>query len=568
MPSTMEFSSLEQGGTKPATAKPDGISAIPQAHPIEKPRPRPIVLGTLLILVTFALYWPVAHYEFLVFDDQPYVTQNVHVNTGLNLANAVWSFTSFHEGNWHPVTWLSHMADCQWFGLKPGPHHLVNVALHAWNVLLLFLLLRRGTGATWRSFFVAALFAVHPLNVETVAWVAERKSLLSMFFSLLTIAAYGWYARSPHWQRYLLIVATFALALLSKPMAVSLPLVLLLLDYWPLARRDDLPIERRWKLLTLEKLPLFLMSAASGAVTIVAQRAGGAIADPTVLTLPMRIQNALISYAAYIGKIFWPSNLSNYYPHPIKPWPWPDVLAAAFVLLAITAATIFFRHSRYLVTGWYLFLITLVPVIGLVQVGRQAMADRYVYFPCIGIFIIVAWGLGDLFSSVAIPPTVPAVAALAVIAALAVATTQYLPYWHDGVKLFSRAAVLAGPPDFTIEEALGDALATAGRPTEAYPHYANACTIAPRFPLCHYNISEILFNHHQLRDALEQVQLAGSLTDNRDLALSCLINSAQIQLALGDYQNAQIQASAALQIDPSNTTALLLRQQALQGSGH
>lgn len=535
---------------------------------VDRVRPHPMILGTLLVLATFALYWPVTHYQFLVFDDQPYVTKNINVNTGLTVPNVVWSFSTFREGNWHPITWISHMADCQWFGLNPGRHHLMNVALHAANVLLLFLLLQRATGALWRSCFVAALFAVHPLNVETVAWVAERKSLLSMLFSLLAIAAYGWYARHPEWKKYLLIVVAFALALMSKPMAVSLPLVLLLLDYWPLARKEDLPFRRRWEQLTIEKLPLFLMSAASCAVTVIAQRAGGAIADPAVLTLPMRLQNALISYVAYVGKLLWPSNLSNYYPHPVKPWPWPDVIAAGFILLAIMAVPFYFKRFRYLVTGCYLFLITLIPVIGIVQVGRQAMADRYVYFPCIGLFIVIAWSLSDLVSSAATPRLVAGLAALCIVLALAIATSRYLPYWHNGVELFTRAATLAGPPDFTIEEALADALASSGRSTEAYQHYANACTIAPRFPLCHYNISEILFNHHQLRDALEQVQLAGSLTDNKDLALSCLINSGEIFLALGDYQNAQVQAAGALEIDPTNTTALLLRQRALQGINH
>jgi len=220
---------------------------------IDNLRQKPILLGALLVLATLLLYGPVTHHEFLTLDDRPYVTKNIHVSTGLNLGNLVWAFASFHASNWHPLTWISHMADCQLFGLNSGAHHLVNVALHAANVLLLFWLLQRATGAVWRSFFVAALFAVHPLNVETVAWVAQRKSLLCTLFSLLTIAAYGWYARRPDWKKYLVIIAAFALALLSKPMAVSLPLVLLLLDYWPLERYEDLPFRRKWARLSLEK---------------------------------------------------------------------------------------------------------------------------------------------------------------------------------------------------------------------------------------------------------------------------------------------------------------------------
>ena len=530
-------------------------------------RSKRVLLGALLVLATFSLYWRVVHYEFLVFDDQPYVTRNIHVNTGLNPGNAVRSFTTFDEGNWHPVTWLSHMADCQWFGLRPGPHHLVNVALHAANVLLLFLLLQRATGAVWRSLFVAALFAVHPLNVETVAWVAERKSLLSALFSLVTIAAYGWYVRLPGWKRYFLVVIAFALALMSKPMAVSLPLVLLLLDYWPLERHENLPFGRRWATLSIEKLPLFLMSAASSTVTMIAQRAGGTIADSSALHVSVRIENAIISYPAYVGKTIWPSNLSVFYPHPERLWPLSDIIAAAVILIAITAVPTYFHRIRYLVMGWSLFLITLVPVIGLVQVGSQAMADRYAYIPCIGLFIIVAWGLGDLVSAAAIPRVIPALAASSVILAFVIATSIYLPYWQNGVQLFTRAALVADRPDYEIEEALADALATVGRDSEAYKHYGAACTLQPHYAFCHYNMALILLNRHQLRDALAQFETAGSLTGNGGMALSCLINSGEILLGLGDNRAAQMRLAAALQIDPRNDMALRLQQRALNQEG-
>ncbi len=530
---------------------------------VARVRQQPMLLGLLLVFVTLFLYCRVAHYEFLIFDDNPYVTQKIHVNTGLKLGNAIWAFTSFHEGNWHPITWLSHMADCQLFGLKSGPHHLVNVALHAANVLLLFWLLQSATGATARSFFVAALFAVHPLNVETVAWVAERKSLLSALFSLLTIAAYGWYVSRPGWKKYMVVVAAFALALMSKPMAVSLPFVLLLLDYWPLQRYGNLPLQAKWVRLATEKLPLFVMSAASSVVTIIAQRSGGAMADTVALPLSVRLGNAIVSYVAYIGKTVWPSSLSVFYPHPEHAWPLSDVIAAAVILIAITVAVFFLHRARYLAMGWCLFVITLIPVIGIVQVGRQAMADRYVYLPCIGLFIIVAWGLVDLLSATAVPPVVTVAVALALISALALATNSYLPYWQNGVKLFTRAAFVANRPDYTIEEALGDSLAAAGRDTEAYQHYGAACTLVPTYPLCHYNISEILFNRRQFRDALEQLNITVSLTDNKDLALSCLINSGKILLVLGDYHTAQLRLAAALQLDPTNQTALLLQRQAL-----
>ncbi|MGA7295321.1 MAG: tetratricopeptide repeat protein [Terriglobales bacterium] len=524
---------------------------------------RPILLGALLVLATLVLYGRVVHHEFLVYDDSQYVTENAHVRSGLNFDNVVWAFTSFHEANWHPLTWLSHMIDCQFFGLKFGPHHLVNIALHALNVLLLFWLLQKATGAVWRSFFAAALFALHPLNVETVAWVAQRKSLLSMLFSLLTIAAYGWYARRPSWEKYIAVVAGFALALMSKPMAVSLPFVLLFLDCWPLQRYEERPFQRRWARLLLEKVPLLVMSAASCAVTMVAQRAGGAVADISALPLSERLGNAIVSYVAYLGKTVWPANLSVFYPHPESSLSGSDVMAAGVILVAITAAVLYFHRARYLAMGWFFFVVTLIPVIGIVQVGRQAMADRYAYLPCVGLFIIVAWGLSDVVAATSIPRSVSAVAGLGLIVALAVGTTRYLQYWQNGVTLFTRAAAVSVRPDPAIEEALADAMFSTGRLDEAYRHYGETCVLRPDYASCHFNMAEILFHRHQLRDALGQYQLARDLTDDQNLALLCLTNSGEILLDLGDYSAAEMRLTAALQIDPNNSNALRLRQQVL-----
>jgi Flp pilus assembly protein TadD len=525
-------------------------------------RQKPILLGALLVLATLLLYGRVTHHEFLTLDDRPYVTKNIHVRSGLNFGNIVWAFTSFYEANWHPLTWISHMADCQLFGLSSGPHHFVNVTLHAVNVLLLFLLLQRATGAVWRSFLVASLFAVHPLNVETVAWVAQRKNLLCTLFSLLTIAAYGWYARRPDWKKYLVLVAAFSLALMSKPMAVSLPLVLLLLDYWPLERYEDLPFRRKWVRLSMEKLPLLLLSTASSAVTIVAQRSGGAVADASDLPLSLRLENAIVSYVAYIGKMFWPAKLGVFYPHPQHSLLWSDVIAAAVILVAITMAVLHFHRARYLAMGWFLFVTTLIPVIGIVQVGGQAMADRYAYVPCIGLFIIIAWGLSDLVTATAIPRVVPAVAALCLILVFGIATTRYLSYWRSGVTLFTHARIVAGRPDPVIEEYLAAALVSAGQVDEALQHYREQCVLRPNFAFCHYMMANILFSRHQLQDALEQYQLAGSLTLSNDVVLPCLINSGEILLDLGDYETAETKFAAALQIDPNNSTAYLLRERA------
>jgi protein O-mannosyl-transferase len=543
------------------------VSIPPLERLIGDLRQKPMLLGALLVLATLLLYGRVAHHEFLDFDDGPYITQNIHVTTGLNFSNVVWAFTSFDQSNWHPLTWLSHMADCQLFGLNSGPPHFANVVLHAANVVLLFWLLQTATGAVWRGFFVAALFAVHPLNVETVAWVAQRKSLLCMLFSLLTIAAYGGYVRRPDWKKYMAVVAAFALALLSKPMAVSLPLVLLLLDYWPLERHEDLPFRRRWTRLSLEKLPLLLMSAASSVVTTVAQRSGNAVVEISALPLSVRIENSIVSYVAYVGKTFWPAKLAVFYPHPEHSLPWPDVTAAAAFLASITIAVLYFHRARYPVMGWFLFVLTLIPVIGIVQVGHQAMADRYAYVPCIGLFIIIAWGLSDIVTAAAIPRVLPAVAALCLISAFASATAHYLPYWQNGVELFTRARLVADEPDPTLEEGLADALFSAGRLDEAFPHYKEACVLRPDFAFCHYHMAEILLQRRQLRGALEQYQVAGKLTDQKDMVISCLITSGQILMDSGDYDSAEIEFAAALQIDPTNNIASALRQRALDQKG-
>ena len=444
---------------------------------------------------------------------------------------------------------------------------MVNVFLHAANVLLLFLLLQKATGAVWRSFLVAALFAVHPLNVETVAWVAERKSLLCTLFSFLTIAAYGWYAWRPDLRKYLVVVVAFSLALMSKPMAVSLPIVLLFLDYWPLERYKDIPVRRKWVRLSMEKLPLLLMSAASSAVTILAQRSAGAMADTSVVPLFLRLENAVVSYAAYIGKLFWPASLAVFYPLPKHSLPWFEVAGSAVILFVITIAVIYFRRSRYLAMGWCLFVTTLIPVIGIIQVGSQSMADRYAYIPYIGLFIIIAWGLNDITR---VAPAglrfVPTLASLCLTSAFAFATIHYLQYWQNGVKLFTQASIVAGRPDPTIEKSLGDSMAFVGRYDEALPHYREACVLQTNDAVCHFNMAKLLANRYQLQEALEQYQLAGTYTNSKDMALSCLTNSAEILLDLGDYDAAEMRVAAALQIDPTYSTALLLRQRVINQS--
>lgn len=527
-------------------------------------RKAPIPLGAMLVIATLLLYGQVTHHEFLQYDDYDYVTNNVHVNTGFTLENVTWAFTSIDANNWHPVTWFSHMADCQLFGLAAGAHHLVNVFLHAANALLLFLLLVKATGAVWRSVLVAGLFVVHPLNVENVAWVAERKSLLCTFFVLLTIAAYGWYASRPNLKRYLVVVAAYALALMSKPLAVTLPVVLLLLDQWPLERYDNLPFGRKWARLLMEKLPLLSMSVASSAVTIIAQRSGGSIIRLADEPLSMRFENAVVSYAAYVGKVLWPAKLAVLYPLPEHALPWFEVAGSMLALVLITIAALYFHRTRYFVVGWFLFIVTLIPVIGIVQTGNQAMADRHAYIPSIGLFIIIAWGLNDLKDHAGMrSPFVPASASLFLILALATATTQYLNYWQNGVKLFTRASVVAVQPNAAIEGGLADALLFAGRHDEAYEHYKEECVLQPKLDDCHFNMAVILSgDRREPLAALEEFQLALKYTDSKKLAVSCLVNSGWILLHQGDYGNARVALGNALKLDPTNKDILQLLRQA------
>jgi hypothetical protein len=532
-----------------------------QASTITKLRDRPAFPCLLLAVLTLWIYLPVVHYGFLkLWDDDAYVTDNPHVRSGLKLTNISWALTSFEQSNWHPLTWISHMLDCQIFGLNAGGHHAVNLLLHAGNVLLLFWILERATHAVWRSFFVAALFAVHPLNVETVAWIAQRKSLLSVFFSLLALAAYGWYVRKSGWQRYLAIVLAFALALMSKPMAVSLPLAMLLFDYWPLRRLEELRFARRWMRLTVEKLPLFLMSAASSVLTEMAQRSGGSVMTLSLLPVSTRMENAAISCVAYLGKIFWPARLATFYPLRLSPAT-GDAIASAGILIGVTALALYFRHVRYFLVGWLFFLLTLIPVIGIVQVGFQGMADRYMYVPAVGVFLAVVWGIADLIERATLAPLVAVIAGLCLIAALGAASRRYLDCWRDEVQLFAHARAAWPEPDMWLEQLYGNALFSAGRVDEALAHYQRSCAIQPRTEYCHYNIAHILAGRGHYQQALAQYQLALSFTANPAMAAVCLDESAQVLLRLGEVDAAAKSVSEALKIDPTDSTALRLRDQ-------
>lgn len=440
-----------------------------------------------LFLGTLALYARVAGHPFIFFDDNRYVTENPTVQAGLTWQGIGWAFTTLHVSNWHPLTWLSHMLDVELFGLAPGAHHVVNVVFHAANAVLVFLVFLRMTGATWRSALVAALFAVHPTHVESVAWVAERKDVLSTLFGLLALLVYAGWARRGGAGRYLGVVALFAASLLSKPMWVTLPFLLLLLDLWPLQRWAGSPVpvdpeppaSPRIGLLrlVLEKLPLLGLSVASSAVTVVAQSQGGAMVNLD-LGMGSRIGNAAVAYVRYVAKTIWPADLAIYYPHPASGLPsWQAIGAAALVAFATAAAFLAVKRAPWFALGWSWFLGTLVPVIGLVQVGAQAMADRYTYVPTIGLYVVVAWGLAALARRWNVGRGTAAAAAAAIVVFAAVTWNQ-VGYWSDHVVLFEHALAVE-PRSGIAVGVLSEGMRRAKRYDEALALAQEADALAP-----------------------------------------------------------------------------------------
>jgi Tfp pilus assembly protein PilF len=455
------------------------------------------------------LYLPVCQHGFINYDDNYYVTQNFHVWSGLTWKNVMWAFTTFDVANWHPLAWISHELDVQLFGLNAAGHHLSSVMLHALNAVLLFLALLLGTGRRGASFTVAALFAVHPLAVESVAWVAERKNVLCTTFWLLTLLAYGWYAKRPGWRPYLAVTTAFALALMSKPMAVTLPFVLLLLDFWPLKRWSRARI--------LEKAPLFVLSAASSWMTLKAQTFEGAV-NPASFPLRLRLENALLSYGRYLEKIFWPAKLAIVYPHPrweIQAWQ----VALAGVLLALITALALREWKRrpYIAVGWFYFLGTLVPVIGLVQVGSQAMADRYAYIPMMGVLVIAVWATAEFVSTSRPMQRMAIAAASCIVLILITLTLRQESYWKDDVALFSHTLEVTSGNN-VAHDLLGLALAQQGRLAEAAPHFYAALEINPRDEMAHANFGYYRLAEGDAAGAAQQFKLAISNTGNRRMA--------------------------------------------------
>jgi len=459
-----------------------------------------------------------------MLDDELYVTANARVQQGLTPENIRWAFTTTEAANWHPLTWLSHMLDVQLFGLDAGKHHFASLLLHLLNVVLLFILLFRWTGALWRSAFVAALFALHPLHVESVAWIAERKDVLSTLFWLLTLGAWLEYVRSKKPALYALALFLFALGLMAKPMLVTLPFTLLLLDFWPLRRLAPPSGAGResFKTLLLEKAPMFVMAAASSVVTLFAQRAGGAVQTLTQLPFAQRAMNAAQAYLAYLGKALWPAALAIFYPHP------REGLSAVFTalsFLAILCLTVLaFRLRRkapYLLFGWLWYLGTLVPVIGLIQVGEQALADRYTYVPLLGIFIAAVWGLADLSrSNRALRFSMVALSA-ASLALLGVLTDAQASFWKDSETLFRHALAVTGPNSLAHNN-YGLVMYDQGRTEEAIAHFKESIQIDPQYPDVHNNYGVALAKLEQWDPAIEEYETALQLQPGAPTALNNL----------------------------------------------
>jgi len=534
-------------------------------------RSRTFAFGFLLVIATVVLYYPVNNHPFANYDDADYVFDNFHVKSGLHWSTVTWAFTTFAAANWHPLTWLSHAADVQFFELNPGRHHDVNLLLHTLNVVLLFWVLRRATGYVGRSAMVAALFALHPINVESVAWIAERKNVLSMLFFLLALGAYRWYALKPQGGRYAVVAVLYAMGLMCKPQVITLPFVLLLWDYWPLQRmfggRQEsggaVFLARSFADLVWEKVPLFVLAAASAGMTIKAQSSGGATGW---YPLSVRMGNAVVSYTSYLGKAFWPARLCPMYPHPrysLNPW---HVAAAFLLLLAITALVIVGRRYRYLPVGWFWFLGTLVPMLGLKQVGSQAMADRYAYLPFIGFFIMVCWGVSECAGQRRLSVVWLASPSLVALLALMVVAHRQIGYWSDHVTLWTHTLQVTSG-NWQAENNLGMALLRQGRMEDAVPHFRAAAAINPDDAVSNMNIGIYEQTRGNAPQAIEQYKKAIKLTRDPKLKAKAYNNLGYAYKDIGDYADAQQNLQAAVSVNPEFVGAWISLGLVAQKSG-
>lgn len=556
MASRTKHRSNEKKSQSPRKQEP---TASPKAHSAAQ---NILLISLFLAAVSFVVYGRSLWNGFVNYDDREYITENAHIRSGLTGETLRWAFTTYTAGNWHPLTWISHALDVQMFGLAPAGHHFGSMIFHVLNVVLLFLLLWKASGARGRSLVVAALFAVHPLNVECVAWAAERKSLLSTFLFFLALGAYGWYAKRPSAARYGVLALLFSLGLTAKPMVITLPFVLLLLDYWPLQRIDSWTVSREpWAAsrkppltLVLEKVPLLVLAVASGIVTVAAQLRSEAVVPLAVTPLLWRVENATTSYALYLFKAIWPVELGAFYPET-TPKLLPVCLASV-LLLAITLWVWRGRKQRgYLVTGWLWYLGTLVPVIGLVQVGFQAMADRYAYIPLIGIFVMVVWGAAEAADSLVYPAPLRISTGTVVLLALSALTWRQVGFWRDPLSLWTHT-VQVTQENVLAEDNLGAALMALGSDAEAITHFENAARFNPTEPKSHIALAYLSQKYGDNRKAIEQCQIALSHAREPNDLLAIYTNLGEAYPQVGDYKASGESFRQVLLRDPSNATAM------------
>jgi tetratricopeptide (TPR) repeat protein len=516
--------------------------------PKSKPQQPKILIAAGLAFLTLLVYSPALQNSFVNYDDQLYVFENSEVQAGLSLKGIGWAFSTFECANWHPLTWLSLELDSSIYGgPRAGGFHATSIVLHVLNTVLLFFVLTAMTGTAWRSAMVAALFALHPLHVESVAWVAERKDVLSTLFWMLTLAAYLRYVRRPSSRAYLLILICLVLGLLAKPMLVTLPCVLLLLDYWPLHRWKPESGLKGWSLLVREKLPLFAVVAAACVITYIAQSQAKAVGTFEKYPMEQRIANALVAYIAYIGKTVWPVHLAAFYPYPVGGVPLAPAIGAGVALLLTTVMTLRFgRRWPYLPVGWLWFVGTLVPVIGFVQVGEQAMADRYSYVPLIGLFILATWGVADWLQARPVPDVVPAGAGALVLGVCAVLTWKQVGYWKDDVSLWQHTAY-ATRNNTKAHGNLGEALLRVKGPREALEEYRKSLAIDPSSPDIHFNVAASLRKLGHVEEAIGEYRKALKLDPDYTLAHH---NLGAIWLEQGRRHEAIAEFQKAIKLDP------------------
>ena len=473
-----------------------------------------ILVALFLVGLIYIAYRQVGTFDFLYLDDHAYVTGNVHLKDGLTTKSLAWAFTSLYGANWHPISWLSHMLDVQLYGLNPGSHHFTNLIFHITNTLLLFYLFKKMTGKIWQSSFVAVLFAIHPLHVESVVWIAERKDVLFVFFGLLTIFGYIRYVERPGILKYLLVFILFAFGLMAKPMLVTLPFVLLLLDYWPLERlrfdsgpdKGNISDRSRFRYRVWEKLPLFVLSALSCIITVIAQKQGEAIRTLSQFSAATRISNALAAYVKYIAKMFWPNNLGVLYPHSAIPV-WQAGGALFFIILT---SYLVFRRARshpYLIVGWLWYLGTLFPVIGLLQVGMQAMADRYTYLPLIGLYIMFSWGVPQLIANWRYKAAALSLSALMVVSFLMFKTPAQARYWKNSITLFQHT-ISATDNNYIIHFYLAEAFAERDQLKESIENFRKALQIKPDCVEAHNGLGVVLSRRGENQQALKHLRQA------------------------------------------------------------